>query len=125
MGYLTTLTVYNDGIDLLPDNAEKFAKGVLDASREAGMRNEPITLGISMFCNLVTVQVPRHADHHTVYVNMGNSVFEMNAYDQQTKEMLENNPKFFERAVDFLEDQVKELKKMIKESKNQKENTPC
>lgn len=116
MGYLTTLTVYNDGIDLLPVNAEKFAKGVLDASREAGMKNEPIDFGVGMFCNLVKVQVPRHADHHTIYVNMGNTVCEMNAYDEQTKNILEKHPAFFERVVDFLEDQVKELKKMIKEA---------
>lgn len=125
MGYLTTLTVYNDGIDSLSDNADRFSKGVLDASRDASIHNKPIEFGVGMFCNLVKVQVPRHADEHTVYINMGNSLFEMNAYNKETKEMLDKHPKFFERAVEFLEDQVEELKEMIKESKNQKENTPC
>jgi len=117
MGYLTTITVYNDGIDLLPENAEKFSKGVLDASREAGRTHKPVTVGVGMFCNLVKVQVPRHADEHTLYVNMGNSVFEMNAYNEETIELLKRNPQFFEKAVTFLDFQVKQLKNIIKQAK--------
>lgn len=121
MGYLTTLTIYNDGIDVLPDHSEYFAKRVLDASREAGMTNRPVTFGVGMFCNLVTVQVPHHADHHTLYVHMGNAVFEMTSYSESAKDILHRNPEFFERAVNFLEGQLEDLKAMQAKAKKQAE----
>lgn len=49
---------------------------------------------------------------------MGNSVFEMNPYSNETKNLCERNPEFFERAVKFLEKEVKELKNILKEKKS-------
>lgn len=119
MGYLTTLSIYNDGIDVLPDNAQKFAEGVLDASRTAGMEHRPVTLGVGMFANLVKVQVPRHADQHTLYVHMGNTVCEMNAYNKETQRIMQENPEFFEKMLSFLEDHVQTLRHRFKKSKKE------
>jgi hypothetical protein len=48
---------------------------------------------------------------------MGNTVVEINPYSQETKNMLERNPEFFEKVVKFLDREVKELKTMLKQSK--------
>lgn len=119
MGYLTTLTIYNDGIDLLPDHAQKFSEGVFDASRTATMNRCSVDVGVGNFCNLVKVQVPRHADDHTVYVHMGNTVCVMSAYNEETEELMRRSPEFFEKMLNFMESQVKALRDQFnKDNKN-------
>lgn len=116
MGYLTTFTVYNDGIHLVKENAQDFADKIYDAA--GGARSATCDISVGNFGNLVRAQKPRHADDHAVYVHMGNSVFEMNPYSNETKNLCERNPEFFERAVKFLEKEVKELKNILKEKKS-------
>ena len=66
MGYLTTLTIYNDGIHIIKDKAQDFADRVYDAA-VGSVR--PTDLGLGHFGNLVKMQKPRHADDHTVYIH--------------------------------------------------------
>lgn len=112
MGYLTTFTIYNDGSHLLEENSELFAKKVYEATSNSSVSE----IGIGNFVNLIRAQKPRHADSHTIYIHMGNLVFEMNPYSDDTKKIARINPKFFEKALNYLELQVSELKTMIKES---------
>lgn len=113
MGNLTTFTVYNDGIHLVKENAQDFANKVYNAA----VFGQVADIELGNFCNVIRVQKCRHADDHTLYVHMGNSVFEMNPYSQETKNLLERNPEFFDRVVKFLDREVKELKTMLKEAK--------
>lgn len=108
MGYLTTLTVYNDGVELIKNNAQDFA----DKLYKATSGRDTCDISVGNFCNLVRVQKPRHADDNTTYVHMGNGVFEMNPYSEKTKNLLKCNPEFFKKAVEYLENQLEELKKM-------------
>lgn len=121
MGFLTTLTIYNDGIDLLPEHAQKFAEDVLRASRAAGMHNCPVDVGVGFFGNLVKVQAPRHADHHTTYVHMGNTVCEMSAYGRETERIMREHPEFFEKMLKFMRREVKELGEQFKRIQAEKE----
>lgn len=114
MGNLTTFTVYNDGIHLVKENAQDFA----DKIYSAAVFGQASDIGLGNFGNVIRMQKCRHADDHTLYVHMGNSVFEMNPYSQETKKMLERNPDFFERVVKFLDREVKELKNILKEKKS-------
>lgn len=114
MGYLTTFTVYNDGVDLVKEHAQDFA----DKIYRAAVEQQTCDLGIGNFCNLVRVQKCRHSSDNTIYVHMGNGVFEMNPYSEETKNMLDRNPEFFEKVVKFLDRDVKELKTMLKQRKS-------
>ena len=105
MGYLTTFTIYNDGVDLVKENAQDFANKIYDAATS----HEPCEIPVGNFANLVRVQKTRHADDHTLYVHMGNTVVEVNPYSPETQKMMQNNPKFFKKILDYLNDQVKEL----------------
>jgi hypothetical protein len=113
MGYLTTFTVYNDGVDLVKEHAQDFANKIYYAA----INSQSCELAVGNFCNLVKVQKCRHASDNTIYVHMGNTVVEINPYSQETKNMLERNPEFFEKVVKFLDREVKELKTMLKQSK--------
>jgi hypothetical protein len=113
MGYLTTFTIYNDGVDLVKDHAQDFANKILKASRSSQAGD----IAIGSFCNLVRVQKSRHADECTMYVHMGNCVTELNPYSQETKNLAERHPEFFKKLVKFAEQEVRELKALIKKTK--------
>jgi hypothetical protein len=115
MGYLTTFTVYNDGVHLVKENAQDFADKIYDAA--VTPRSATFDIAIGNFGNLVRAQKCRHADDNTIYAHMGNSVFEMNPYSDETKKLAERNPEFFKRVVKFLEKEVKDLKAILKEAK--------
>lgn len=113
MGYLTTLTIYNDGIDLIRQTkySHTFAEDVYRAS----LSHEKTTVPVGNFANLVTVQKCRHADDHTVYVHAGNCLTELNAFSKETEELMRRNPKFFKKLLDELRTQARALNKKFKE----------
>lgn len=106
MGNLTTLTIYNDGIDLIPKHAQEFADALFATSRSM---TGPADIAVGNFCNLVRVQKTRHADDATTYVHMGNTVCEMNAWSRETKRIMREHPVFFENMLEFMRNQVRDL----------------
>lgn len=116
MGYLTTVTIYNDGAHLLRPHAQEFVDGLYDAMMRSGVQG-PMDVSVGNFVNCAHVQRGRHADDHTVYVHMGNCVTEMNAYSSKTIELLERHPAFFEKLLVELKNQTRQLGKMLKEHK--------
>jgi hypothetical protein len=111
MGYLTTITIYNDGCDSITENEKEFAEKVLNACHGIG-KSYSFALGHN--CNLVKCQKPRHADDHAIFLHAGNTLTEMSPYSLDTVHALEVNPEAFKRSLDFMEAKVKELKKMYK-----------
>lgn len=111
MGYLTTVTLYNDGLDLLKSHPEDFCKKLYSAS----LRGHETDFGIGYFANFAHVQSSRHADDHTIYVHMGNCVTEVNPFSRDFKNIVERNPEFAKQLVDFIEQDLTWLKKMVEE----------
>lgn len=107
MGYLTTITIRNDCLDALKKHPQEFADRVYDActSMEGG------SFPLGHYCNPVEVQRCRHADDHTTYVHMGNTITEVNPFSKDFEQLAERCPEFADRLVRFLEDEVKRLKK--------------
>lgn len=120
MGYITTISIYNDGADSIEKNAEDFAKKVADACLGVHTRDMRFnSIGCGSHANLITVQKPRHADDKTIYVHAGNTVIEMNPYSKKTQDILERVPTFFDELLDEMESKVKALKEMkAKHEKN-------
>ena len=116
MGYLTTFTIYNDGADQLTIDTDKLALKLQQGCHGIYTRDGVSgSFGHGYHGNLVTVQKPRHADDHTCYVHMGNTLTEMNPNSEETKRLLESNPMYFDDLLKHLENTVKELKKIRKE----------
>jgi len=114
MGYLTTITFRNDSVHTFKDHKDELVDKIVEHCSSGGVRyKEYFSLG--NYANPVVLQRPRHADDHTTYVHMGNTVVEMNPYSVDTKEMCDTSPDFFDRVVRFLEEEVKGLKKLKKE----------
>lgn len=119
MGYLTTITIYNDGCDLIKKYPKEFAEKVYDSCLGVyTIDKSSNTFGLGYHGNLVTVQKPRHADDHTIYVHNGNTLVEVNAYSKDFKTLLKNNPDFANKLIKQLKDEVKSLNKLLKENEN-------
>lgn len=114
MGYLTTITIHNDGLDNIRKYPEQFVEGVL---RQCSS-HEPKDFGVGNFVNMIEGQKTRHADDHTIFVHMGNCVTEINGYSESAEQLLAKTPEFFDRILTYLDNQVKALKRMKKDAES-------
>jgi hypothetical protein len=112
MGYLTTVTVYNDGLDLLKKHPEDFCRKLY----EAAIRQKQSDFGVDYFWNFANVQQSRHADDHTVYVHMGNTVTEVNPWSKDFEDLMRRNPQFADQLIGYLDQTLRRLKRMAKET---------
>lgn len=120
MGYLTHMSLYNDGLHLLKQMAEedgakarKFCLDLYYASLKAHREAKDQDVSVNYFCNFATVQAPVHADDWNLYLNYGNCLIDMNLYrnkDRYSMELWENVIKRSELIVKDLKKQLKKMK---------------
>jgi hypothetical protein len=116
MGYLTTFTVYNDFAHDIKKDPKQFGEKVYEHICE--METGDVSLEIGNYCATVAIgQHSRHADDLTIYVHMGNCVTEVNPYSRSFQELVNKNPQFADKLINFIEAELEELKK-FKQTKN-------
>jgi hypothetical protein len=109
MGYLTTFTIHNDGIDLIKEYPEEFCRKLHEASSSMA----PQEFGIGYYANLVKVQRPRDSDDSTLYVHMDNELTEIRPLSTQFVDLIWKHPRLVDKIIIFLEivlDDIKSLK---------------
>ena len=108
MGYLTTITIYNDGCDQLIKNKEKVAD-ILHNACSGKYNNNRLyhgnTVGLGNYANLFTIQKPRHADDTTLYLHAGNTVLDISEITKEDKWAID-------ASIKEMEYRLKELKKL-------------
>jgi hypothetical protein len=109
MGYLTAVTIYNDGLDLLKTHRPEFCAKLY----QAALSMEPQEFGVGFFCNFANVQRTRHADDHALYVHMGNTLTEINPFSREFEHMIKTQPYLADKYIRFLEDTVQDIKRHI------------
>lgn len=127
MGFLTTFTIYNDGVDLLLDekNAIEFAHKLYSHASGLDVESDDVSLG--NFANFCRAQKPRHADDTTIYVHIGNTVVCMDPYEvsykplginsqlkttepeKKIQSLYKRNKNFFKKILEVLVKDTKEL----------------
>ena len=106
MGMLTTIVIWNDYLSDLLKKPKKLAELILNHVSSGELTTES---------NEIKLFRTRHANNHTIYVFMGNTVSEMNAYSLDTKNLARNYPEFFDHMVNYMEYQLKKLKELQEE----------
>jgi hypothetical protein len=110
MGFLTTITIYNDGLGDIKKNPKQFGEEIVKAIEHN--YNEAQSIGVGCFANIAKIQHSRHADQHAVYVHAGNTLTLMAKETFETEKIFNNHPEFFEKLLNEMKYQVKELKKI-------------
>lgn len=90
MGFLTTITIYNDGCALIKEHPDEFVKKVHQACLGFQVEKGQNWDSIGNFGNLLTLQKPRHADSHTLYVHAGNTVMDVDLINDPESKMLDH-----------------------------------
>jgi len=112
MGSLTTITIYNDALHAFEEHPEEFAKAVFKGIVLANRSHMEESVPFRGYANYIAVQPTRHADDHTLYLHMDNTVTELNPYSEGFRKLVEGNPGFAQKLI-------KEATRILKEA-NQK-----
>ena len=107
MGFLTTITIYNDGCDQLKKHPKELAEELYLACNGKQIDDGRNWVGLGNHANLLTLQKPRHADDNTLYLHAGNTVIDV--YDAK-------NDWAIDTFINEMEYHLKRLKKL--KSKN-------
>ena len=108
MGYLTTITIYNDGAHTLKPNAEVLAEKLYNACLGVQRDQNRNYDSLGSHANLLTLQKPRHADDHTLYLHAGNTVVDV--YDADSDWAIDS----FIREMEYHLKRLKAIKKAKK-----------
>jgi hypothetical protein len=109
MGFISLISIYNDGAGELIYNPIEFTDKIY---RIACNANKPGAFGVGYHANCVNYQKVRHASDTTIYVHAGNCITDMNSYSDDVEALLNRNPEFFDELLDILDLHNKRLKKM-------------
>lgn len=111
MGFLTTVTLYNDALHVFKENPKEFAEALFDGIDLANRHHVSKSVSFKNHANYIDVQPSRHADDNTVYIHSGNSVFNLNPWNKDFEELINRDPDI---ALNF----IKKAELIIKEAKN-------
>ena len=113
MGNLLTLSIRTDAIYEMLKNSKEFCEAV-----HGSLNNlEASTIGVGDCCEVADLQAVRHKDSPTVYIHMGGTLSEMNAYSRDTEKLMAEHPEFFGEMLKYMKESVGELEKKFAESK--------
>lgn len=109
MGFLTTITIRNDGAnELKKKNAEKVTKILNNACNKTQIDNGYDEDYLGSGGNMFILQKPRHADDTTLFLHAGNTVVDVfNAKSEWA----------IDTYISEMEYHLKRLKKLKKENK--------
>ncbi len=77
MGYLTTITIYNDSADQLTKHPKELAEKLKNACMGVQLNEGRGYDSLGNATNILTLQKPRHADDSTLYLHAGNTVIDV------------------------------------------------
>lgn len=117
MGFNTIMMFRNDAYGDFEINPNETMENILK-----GMNNVPSEkhhYGVGSHANPMVVMKPRHMDDTMIYVHCGNTLVEMSTHNKETEDLMDNHPEFFKEMLDHMEHQVKRLKEISKNKKNE------
>lgn len=108
MGFLTTITFYNDAASDLIKYPNVVSKGIYDAQNGTQLRDGVNYFPVGSHANPVIIQKPRHADDHTLYMHAGNNVIDV--FDADSEWTVDT----FIHEMEYHLKRLKKLRKTLK-----------
>lgn len=118
MGFLTTVTFYNDGLGDIEKNKGEFAEQILQGMNEAGLDSKAVDKSVGCHGNALRVQPSRHADNHVLFLHWGNMVHAMGQYEKDWDDLCKRNPECAKKMLDTAKEIVKSAEKALKKEKS-------
>lgn len=108
MGYLTTITIHNDGLSNKLKKENEFIRRISEPNITNGSRSFYYK-GLR-----VKVQKSRHMNESALYIHMKNNVSEIGYCLDETERLMEIRPDIFEEILDYIEKEVGQLKEKFR-----------
>ena len=108
MGYLTTITIYNDRCNELTRHPKELAEKLYNACSgvQLAIGRDYDSLGSQ--CDLLILQKPRHADDNTLYLHAGNTVVDVyNANSEWAIDAFLSEMKYHTKRLKQLKQELK------------------
>ena len=83
MGFITTISIYNDSADQLTKHPKELAEKLSKACHGVQINRGQDYDSLGNAVNILTLQKPRHADDHTLYMHAGNTVIDVYNADSE------------------------------------------
>jgi len=112
MGMLTTMMVYHDELDLLNESKQVTDALYENLYRGGGGGGDVMISGKSSTATLFKVKKTRHSSFTALYMQHGNTLFEVSPYSDEMVRLKQTNPDLFDELVEILENYVKDLKRL-------------
>jgi hypothetical protein len=112
MGYLTTITFYNDAYGEFQEYPERVAEIIAEAMNSHVAKSYPI----GSHANYVTSLPTRHASEFAIYIHSDNGVREMNPYSKETVLECRRHPEYFKITLDRMKREIKDLEALWRET---------
>lgn len=104
MGFMTEISILNDGWDQIYDNPGEFVEKLSPIVSGGGLRlDERNTFGVGNHGNCVTVGAVHHADDPRIYIAQRNSFEDLNSF--RIRRRIEERPEL----LDYYRNLVKQV----------------
>lgn len=117
MGFLSTITIKNDRLHEFKENPAEFARIIFEGIDKANELHK----SVSLEGGYLGIQPSRHADDTTVYVHMGNTVFDLHYYGKDFEDLAARSPKVLKKFINEAQWFVTQAKKELKKIESQKD----
>jgi hypothetical protein len=122
MGFLTTVILHNDAQGDFEKNPEQFGKAILAGIADANWKRVQVDVPFNGYCNYISVEPSRHADDFTVFVHYGNTVVNLNPYNDDFKAMMQR-PEIAEDFLEAAERTIKSAREALNKAKKDKQKS--
>jgi hypothetical protein len=107
MGFMTTLTILNDGFDQIQKHPEDFVTGIRENMNDGG------GFGVGNHANCVEVMRSSHADYFRLFATQYNSTVELSPYSRHTQEVAQRIPDTIRSWVHAARAELDALEKVL------------
>ena len=113
MGYLTEVVVMNDALDEFQRDPKLFAETIFEGINMANRENKQVSMPFGSYCNYISVEPSRHADHEVLLLHAGNMVIAMGS-EQDWQDLCKRNPKLAKEWLGKAKRIVRDAQKVLK-----------
>lgn len=117
MGYLTEVIIHIDALTAFREDPKLFGESVLAAIDKASRDQKQVSVSFKSYCNYISAEPCRHADHTALFLSKGNCVSVIGQYENDWEDFVRNNPNLAKDKIKEAENILKRAKKCLMDKK--------
>jgi len=117
MGYLTEVILHIDALTAFKEDPKRFGEAVISAILLADRKRGQVSVPFKQYCNYISAEPCRHADHHALFLSKGNRVSVIGKHEDDWENLIKTNPVLAKEQIQAAESVLKMAKGLLKNKK--------